>query len=109
MPHNDLKQRRYILVVIDEWTRYAFGFLLRTKADAKTSLQTLLKRANVLHTQYPVKYLHHDGGGEFVNTTMDIARAELGIDKAYIPPYCHSSNGMVERLNKTIAAKVHTM
>jgi hypothetical protein len=109
MPQPDLKKRKYILVVMDEYTRYAFAFLLHTKSEAKTHLQTLLKRANVLHSQHPVKYLHHDGGGEFANTTMDVARAELGIEKAYIPPACHQSNGMIERLNRTIALKVRTL
>lgn len=40
MTNPDLKQRKYVLVVVDEYTRYAFAFLLRIEADAKLQLHT---------------------------------------------------------------------
>ena len=40
---------------------------------------------------------------------MAVARDELGIQRAYIPPACHQTNGVVERLNRIIAGKVRTM
>ena len=107
MSQVDFKQRKFMLIVVDEYSRYAFAFLLRTKAEAKTKLRT--RRANVLHPSHPVKYLHHDGGGELLNATMEVARDELGIEHAFIPPDCHQTNGIVERLNCTIARQVRTM
>lgn len=56
-----------------------------------------------------VKILHHDGGREFANHTMEIVRDELGIWRFYIPPACHNTNGVVERRDRSIVGKLRTL
>ncbi len=95
--------KQYLMLVIDEFSRYVFPALLVKKSEAGAHLLRIMKRAYVLHT-VRVKNLRSDNGGEFRNTVMNIAQNELGIAHEYVPPNCHQSNGLIERLNRTIAS-----
>jgi hypothetical protein len=53
--------------------------------------------------------LRTDGGGEFHSTVMKLAKDKLGVEDQYIPPHCHQSNGLVERLNYTLAGMIRTV
>ena len=99
---------QYLLVVVDEFTRYAFVALLKKKSDAASNLLRIMKRAYVLHSTR-VKNLRSDCGGEFQSTVMRLAKEELGIADEYVPANCHQSNGLVERLNYTIAGLVRVV
>jgi hypothetical protein len=60
-----------------------------------------------------IKYLDTDTGGEISSTVnspakLMIATAELGIAPESIPARCHQSNGLIERLNRTIQVKIRT-
>jgi hypothetical protein len=55
-------EMQYLLVCIDEYTRYAFVALLKRKSDAAVSLLRIMKRGYVLHS-LRVKYLRADCGG----------------------------------------------
>jgi transposase InsO family protein len=98
---------RYLLLVLDEHTRYAFPRLLKTKDQAAEALLCIMRRAQVLH-QHHIKYIHTDQGGEFFSTVLKIATEELGIAPEVVPARCHQSNGMIERLNRTIQEKIRT-
>jgi transposase InsO family protein len=100
--------QRYLLVVVDEFTRYCFVALLALKSEAASHLLRIMKRAYVLHT-IRVKNLRTDFGGEFKNTVMRIAKEELGIADEHVPANCHESNGLVERLNLTLASTVRAV
>jgi hypothetical protein len=95
-------EHQYMLVVVDEHTRYASIALLQRKSDAAAHLLRIMRRAYVLHSRQ-VKNLRADCGGEFQNTVMRLAKEELGIADEYVPANCHQSNGLVERLNYTLA------
>jgi transposase InsO family protein len=100
--------KRYLLVVVDEYTRYCFVALLALKSEAASHLLRIMKRAYVLHT-VRVKNLRTDFGGEFKNTVMRIAKEKLGIADEHVPANCHESNGSVERLNLTLASTVRAV
>jgi hypothetical protein len=99
---------QYLLVVLDEYTRYAFVALLKRKSDAAVNLLRIMKRGYVLHG-LRVKHLRADCGGEFQNTVMRIAKDELGIADQYVPANCHQSNGLVERLNGTLGGSIRVV
>jgi transposase InsO family protein len=98
-------QYRYLLLVLDEHTRYAFARLLKTKDKAAEALLCIMKRAHVLHN-HNIKFLHTDQGGEFSSTVLKVATDELGIAPEVVPARCHQSNGLIERLNRTIQEKI---
>jgi hypothetical protein len=60
-------------------------------------------------TQIRVKNLRTDFGGEFKNTVKRNAKEELGIADEHVPANCHESNGLVERLNLTLASTVRAV
>jgi hypothetical protein len=66
---------QYLLVCIDEFTRYAFVSLLARKSDATEHLLRIMKRAHVLHG-VRVKNLRTDCGGEFHNTVMRLMKQQ---------------------------------
>jgi hypothetical protein len=86
---------RYLLLVVDEFTRYIFSTPSATKDKAAKALLCIMKRAQVLHLNR-IKYIHNDRprGGEF-STVLRIAREELGIVTAFVPARGHESNGLV--------------
>jgi hypothetical protein len=98
---------RYLLWVLDEHTRYAFSRLLKTKGQAAEAVLCIMKRAQLLH-QHHIKYIHTDQGGAFSSTVLRIAIEELGIAPQVLPARCHHSNGLIERLNRTIQEKIRT-
>jgi transposase InsO family protein len=67
-----------------------------------------MKRAQLLNTDR-IKYLHTDQGGEFSSTVLRVAREELGIETEIVHARCHESNGLIERLNRTIQEKVRAL
>ncbi|CAI7785000.1 unnamed protein product [Closterium sp. NIES-53] len=58
--------------------RYSFVSLLRTKADAPAAIIAWLERANT-HFGRPVRRLHSDGGGEFLNNQVSSYCQSRGI------------------------------
>ena len=99
----------YILVVVDEFTRYAWVFLLRNKSDTASqviNLLTLLKRQ---YSQYPIRRFHTDGGLEFVNRTVDDYLATEGINHTTTTRDKPSHNGKAERYNQTLIALIRSM
>jgi hypothetical protein len=100
--------KQYLLLVEDEYTRYAFVALLEKKSDAANHLLRIMKRAYVLQSTR-IKNLRSDCGGEFQNTVMRIAKEQLGIADEYVPANCHQSNGLIERLNLSIASVIRVV
>jgi hypothetical protein len=102
------ERNQYLLLVEDEYTRYAFSALLQRKSDATAQVLRIMKRAHVLHSTR-VKNLRADGGGEFQNTVLRLAKEHLGIADDYVPANCHQSNGLIECLNLTIASTIRAI
>jgi hypothetical protein len=71
-------------------------------------LLRIMKRAYVLQSTR-IKYLRSDCGGEFQNTVMQLGKEQLGIADEYVPANCHQSNGLIERLNYSIASIIRAV
>jgi hypothetical protein len=67
-----------------------------------------MRRAQVLHT-HRITYLHTDQGGEFQSAVLRIAKEESGIEVEIVPARFHGSNGLIERVNRTIHEKVRAL
>jgi hypothetical protein len=53
--------------------------------------------------------LHTDQGVEFSSKVLRVAGEELGVETELVPARCHESNGLIERLNRTIQEKVRAL
>lgn len=79
-------QRRYILVLIDDHTRYMWTVLLREKSEALEkfkNFQSLVEQ----ETQYKIKMLRTDRGGEFTSQEFQAHCNKTGIKRHLTAPY----------------------
>ena len=90
---------RYVLVVVDYFTRFATAVALRDKTAA-TVAEALVVKVFLIHG--PPRRLLTDNGSEFRNELLDEVCGYLKTKKFYTSPYHPQTDGVVERLNQTI-------
>nr|GEW44722.1 retrovirus-related Pol polyprotein from transposon TNT 1-94 [Tanacetum cinerariifolium] len=61
--------KRYVLVIVDDYSRYTWVYFLRSKDEAPEVIKTFLKRITVL-LQSPVIIIRTDNGTEFKNQVL---------------------------------------
>jgi transposase InsO family protein len=91
------KGHRFILVVVDVYSRYAWMFPLKTKGAHEVA-----DRFVELFKKHIPRDLTTDNGKEFVNTTLAPILKKHGIKHFRFEPGDHNVMGLVERLNGTI-------
>jgi len=103
-----IEGHKYVLVMIDVFTRYIFVSLLRTKGEAATHL---LNRIRLCQTQTgeKLKRLHSDGGKEFLNREVNEFLNSNGTAQSHTTPHTPQHNGIVERANRTIMDMAKSM
>lgn len=97
------------LLVVDEATRFKWGFLLTTKAEATAEIKTLLLRLAAKHPKLKTQVLFSDGGGEFLNAEPQTFCGGRGIELRSSNPYSPQENSIVERSNQTVMRQVRSM
>ena len=96
----------YILVIIDQFTRYAQAYA-STNKSAKTAAEKLFNDF-VLKFGTPNRILH-DQGKEFEKKLFDELEKYFGIKKCRTTLYHPMDNGMVKRLNSTVIQMLRTL
>ncbi|GKF16031.1 retrovirus-related pol polyprotein from transposon TNT 1-94 [Tanacetum coccineum] len=90
--------RRYVLVIVDDYSRYTWVHFLRSKDEAPEVIKTFLKRITVL-LQSPVIIIRTDNGTEFKNQISHQASSVR----------TPQQNRVVERRNRTLVEAARTM
>jgi transposase InsO family protein len=99
---------RYGLVIVDDYSRYTWVFLLKSKDETHRFFTKFAKKAE--HTfEEVIKTIRTDNGLEFKNYAMDDFMGEEGIKHEFSAPYTPQQNGVVERKNRTIIEMARTM
>ena len=93
------KGNKYLLVVIDTFTRYCELIPISDKSAATVSLAFKIR---IIDRYGCPKYLVTDNGGEFNNAMMDKLCELYRISHCNILPHHPASNGLAERLNRKI-------
>nr|GFA73475.1 hypothetical protein [Tanacetum cinerariifolium] len=70
--------KRYILVIVDDYSRYTWVHFLRSKDEAPVVIITFLKRITVL-LQSPVIIIRTDNDTEFKNQVLKVYFDSVGI------------------------------
>ncbi|GJX82981.1 retrovirus-related pol polyprotein from transposon TNT 1-94 [Tanacetum coccineum] len=100
--------KRYVLVIVDDYSRYTWVHFLRSKDEAPEVIKTFLKRITVL-LQSPVIIIRTDNGTEFKNQILKEYFDSVGISHQASSVRTPQQNGVVERRNWTLVEDVRTM
>ncbi|GJX57292.1 putative zinc finger, CCHC-type containing protein [Tanacetum coccineum] len=100
--------KKYILVIVDDYSRYTWTLFLRSKDETPEVLKdflTMIQR----NLQAPVISVRTDRGTEFLNKTLHAFFKEEGIEHQTSTPRTPEQNGVVERQNRTLVEAARTM
>ncbi|SGZ28076.1 BQ5605_C026g10272 [Microbotryum silenes-dioicae] len=101
MPRPTFGGHRYMLVIVDDFSRKHWCILLALKSDVFPRLRDwILEVENA--TGNKVKTIRSDNGGEFTLRNFVDFCASKGIRRELTIPYTPQQNGRVERSNRTI-------
>nr|GFA71103.1 retrovirus-related Pol polyprotein from transposon TNT 1-94 [Tanacetum cinerariifolium] len=100
--------KRYVLVIVDDYSRYTWVHFLRSKDEAPEVIIKFLKRITVL-LQSHVIIIRTDNGTEFKNQVLKEYFDIVGISHQMSSVRTPQQNGVVERRNRTLVEAARTM
>nr|GFC19133.1 putative ribonuclease H-like domain-containing protein [Tanacetum cinerariifolium] len=100
--------KKYILVIVDDYSRFAWVKFLRSKDETPDFIIKFLKMIQV-RLKVPVRRIRTDNGTEFVNHTLQDYYKEVGISHETSVACSSQQNGVVERRNRTLIEAARTM
>ncbi|GKB39432.1 retrovirus-related pol polyprotein from transposon TNT 1-94 [Tanacetum coccineum] len=100
--------KKYILVIVDDYSRFTWVKFLRSKDETPEFVINFLKQIQV-GLNKTVRYIRTDNGTEFVNQVMSKYYEGVGIFHQKSVPRTPQQNGVVERRNHTLVEATSTM
>ncbi|GJY50378.1 retrovirus-related pol polyprotein from transposon TNT 1-94 [Tanacetum coccineum] len=100
--------KKYILVIVDDYSRYTWTLSLRSKDETTEVLKDFLTMIQQ-NLQAPVIFVRTDRGTEILNKTLHAFFKEEGIEHQTSTPRTTKQNGIVERRNHTLVEAARTM
>ncbi|GKD20067.1 putative ribonuclease H-like domain-containing protein, partial [Tanacetum coccineum] len=100
--------KKYILVIVDDYSRFTWMKFLPSKDEAPDFIIKFLKMIQV-RLNATVKNIRTDNGTEFVNQTLRDYYEQVGISRKTSVARTLQQNGVVERQNRTLVEVAHTM
>nr|GEX48967.1 hypothetical protein [Tanacetum cinerariifolium] len=100
--------KKYVLVIVDDYSRYTWTHFLRSKDETSEVLIDFLRLVQRgLHAQ--VRIVRTDKGMEFLNKTLHAYFASEGINHQTSVARTPEQNGVVKRWNRTLSEAARTM
>ncbi|GJX78613.1 retrovirus-related pol polyprotein from transposon TNT 1-94 [Tanacetum coccineum] len=103
-----IKGKKYILVIVDDYSRFTWVKFLRSKDETPEFVINFLKQIQV-GLNKTVRYIRTDNGTEFVNQVMSEYYEGVGVFHQKSVPRTPQQNGVVERRNRTLMEVARTM
>nr|GFD08798.1 retrovirus-related Pol polyprotein from transposon TNT 1-94 [Tanacetum cinerariifolium] len=100
--------KRYILVIVDDYSHYTWVHFLRSKDEAPAVIIMFLKRITVL-LQSPIIIIRTDNGTEFKNQVLKVYFDSVGISHQMSSVRTPQQNEVVERQNRTLVEAARPM
>ena len=100
--------KKYILVVVDDFTRYTWVVLLKDKAEALEKMIHLCKKLQV-DKNIVITRIKSDHRSEFENTKLATFFNDQSIHQEFSSPKTPQQNGIVEQKNRVVQEKAHVM
>ncbi|GKD53897.1 retrovirus-related pol polyprotein from transposon TNT 1-94 [Tanacetum coccineum] len=100
--------KKYVLVIVDDYSKYTWTHFLRSKDETPEVLIDFLKLVQRgLYAQ--VRTVRTDKGTKFLNKTRHAYFAQEGIEHQTSVARTPEQNGVVERRNRTLVEAARTM
>ncbi|GJV18632.1 retrovirus-related pol polyprotein from transposon TNT 1-94 [Tanacetum coccineum] len=100
--------KKYILVIVDDYSRFIWVKFLRSKDETPEVVIKFLKQIQISLNK-TVRYIRTDNGTEFVNQVLTEYYESVGIFHQKSVPRTPQQNGVVERQNHTLVEAAETM
>ncbi|GJZ10976.1 retrovirus-related pol polyprotein from transposon TNT 1-94 [Tanacetum coccineum] len=100
--------KKYILVIVDDYSRFTWVKFLRSKDETPIFVINLLKQLQV-GLNKTIRFVQTDNGTEFVNKNLTDFYESVGITHQKTVPRTPQQNGVVERRNRTLIEAARTM
>nr|GEU84768.1 putative ribonuclease H-like domain-containing protein [Tanacetum cinerariifolium] len=100
--------KKYILVIVDDYSRFTWVKCLRSKDEAPNFIIKFLKMIQV-RLKTPVQRIRTYNGTEFINQTLREYYEKVGIYHETSVARSPQQNGLVERRNHTLIEAARTM
>ena len=88
--------KRFYITFIDDFSKYTYVYLLRTKDEAKEKFK-IYKAEVESKLNKKIKKLRSDRGREYESISLSNFCEQYGIIHEVTPPYSPESNGIAER------------
>ncbi|GJU48173.1 zinc finger BED domain-containing protein RICESLEEPER 2-like protein [Tanacetum coccineum] len=105
---SSLMNKKYCLVVTDDYSRFTWVFFLATKDETSGILKSFITEIENL-VDKKVKIIRCDNGTEFKNRVMSEFCEEKGIKKEFSAARTPQQNGVAKRRNRTLIEAARTM
>ncbi|GJS59099.1 retrovirus-related pol polyprotein from transposon TNT 1-94 [Tanacetum coccineum] len=100
--------KKYILVIVDDYSRFTWVKFLWSKDEAPNFIIKFLKMIQ-LRLKVPVRRIRTDNGTEFVNQTLHEYYEKVGICHETSKARSPQQNGVIERQNRMLIEAARTM
>jgi len=108
MSTNSLGGASYVLLFIDDFSRYTTIYTIKQKSEVIIHFQHFkVKWENQLSLR--IKRFRSDGGGEYSSKAFTKLLDDSGIVREQTAPYSPEQNGVSERANRTIIGRAKAM
>ncbi|GJZ65681.1 retrovirus-related pol polyprotein from transposon TNT 1-94 [Tanacetum coccineum] len=96
-----INRKRYILVIVDDYSRFTWVKFLKIKDEAPATIIKCIKNIQV-RLKATVQNVRTDNGTEFVNQTLREWYENVGITHQTTVASTPQQNGVIERQNRTL-------
>ncbi|GJX48997.1 retrovirus-related pol polyprotein from transposon TNT 1-94 [Tanacetum coccineum] len=103
-----INEKKYILVIVDDYSRFTWVKFLRSKDEAPKAIIKCIKNIQV-RLNATVRNVRTDNGTEFVNQTLRDFYENVGILHQTSVARTPQQKGVVERQNQTLIEAARTM
>ncbi|GJZ90979.1 retrovirus-related pol polyprotein from transposon TNT 1-94 [Tanacetum coccineum] len=100
--------KKYILVIVDDYSRFTWVKFLRSKDETPEVVIKFLKQLQISLNK-TIRYICTNNGTEFVNKVLTEYYESVGISHQQTIPRTPKQNGVVERRNRTLVESARTM
>ena len=100
--------KRYIMVIVDDFSRYTWVEFLREKLEACEKLEILCKKLQN-EKGVPIVKIRSDHRKEFDDARFESFCAKNGIKREFLAPKTPQQNEVVERKNRVIQEMARVM